>query len=153
MHERLKLYFEENNITQQQIADSLGVSLQYINQLLNGHKVLGKKNAERLANLYGLSKLFLLTGEGPITNPSANTTQVPAIDHPTSDMEELYAQRIRLVDDMRQSLKTELAEVRNIIEELTCARDDFNRATRKIMQIINSEKSTDNSRDYLASEP
>lgn len=64
MHEKLKKYFEEKGITQQQIADALGVSLQYVNQILNGKKFLGKKNAERLANLFGLSKSFLLTGEG-----------------------------------------------------------------------------------------
>ena len=64
MHDKLKKYFEEKGITQQQIADALGVSLQYVNQILNGKKFLGKKNAERLANLFGLSKSFLLTGEG-----------------------------------------------------------------------------------------
>lgn len=66
MHERLKKYFEEKGITQQQIADALGVSLQYVNQILNGKKFLGKKNAERLANLFGLSKSFLLTGDGDV---------------------------------------------------------------------------------------
>lgn len=66
MHDKLKKYFEEKRITQQQIADALGVSLQYVNQILNGKKFLGKKNAERLANLFGLSKSFLLTGEGYI---------------------------------------------------------------------------------------
>jgi transcriptional regulator with XRE-family HTH domain len=64
MHDKLKKYFEGKGITQQQIADALGVSLQYVNQILNGKKFLGKKNAERLANLFGLSKSFLLTGEG-----------------------------------------------------------------------------------------
>ena len=66
MHDKLKKYFEEKGITQQQIADALGVSLQYVNQILNGKKFLGKKNAERLANLFGLSKSFLLTGEGDV---------------------------------------------------------------------------------------
>ena len=46
MHDSLKRFFDEKGITQQQVADALGVSLQYVNQLLNGRKTLGKKNAE-----------------------------------------------------------------------------------------------------------
>jgi transcriptional regulator with XRE-family HTH domain len=34
IHERLKKFFEENGISQQQVADNLGVSLQYINAIL-----------------------------------------------------------------------------------------------------------------------
>ena len=89
MHDKLKKYFEEKGITQQQIADALGVSLQYVNQILNGKKFLGKKNAERLANLFGLSKYFLLTGEGYVESDGrqlkiterANDIQMAVLGH------------------------------------------------------------------------
>ena len=68
MHEKLKRHFEEKGITQQQIADILGVRLPYVNAILNGTKTLGKKNAEKWANLFGLSKSFLLTGEGDVVS-------------------------------------------------------------------------------------
>lgn len=64
MHQKLKEFFERKKINQQEIADLLGVSQTYVNAILNGKKPLGKKNAEKFANLFGLSKSFLLTGEG-----------------------------------------------------------------------------------------
>ena len=41
-------------------------------------------------------------------------------------------QRIRLVDDLRTSLKDELAEVRNLRVELQQVRDDFRDATYRL---------------------
>ena len=64
MHEKLKKYFEEKGISQKQIAEKLGVSVPSVNAVLNGTKPLGKKNADKWANLFGLSKTFLLAGEG-----------------------------------------------------------------------------------------
>lgn len=66
MHDDLKKFFENKGISQKELADILEVSVPYVNALLNGKKSLGKKNAERLANLFGLNKSFLLTGEGSL---------------------------------------------------------------------------------------
>ena len=66
MDGKLKKFFEEKGISQQKVADTLGVSLPYVNAVLNGTKTLGKKNAEKWANLFGLSKTYLLTGEGSV---------------------------------------------------------------------------------------
>lgn len=142
MHERLKRYFDENGVTQQQVADALGVSLQYVNQLLNGRKPLGKKNAERLASLYGLSKPFLLTGEGELIpgnyRQSTEKEVVPLTDESTANIIELYAQRIRLVDDLRQSLKEELAEVHAIKEDMQTVVNDFRDATYRLTIALKS---------------
>lgn len=61
---KLKEHFDSVGITQKEIAELIGVSSQYINAVFNDRKPLGKKNAEKLANLFGLSISFLLTGEG-----------------------------------------------------------------------------------------
>lgn len=61
---KLKEYFESKGITQKEIADSLGVSKAYVNALFNGRNSFGKEQAEKWVNLYGLSKSWLLTGEG-----------------------------------------------------------------------------------------
>lgn len=68
MHLKLKEFFEKKGVSQTQLAEMLDVSPPYINAILNGKKPIGKKNAERLANLFGLSKSFLLTGEGNIVS-------------------------------------------------------------------------------------
>lgn len=62
--ERLQAYFEEKKISQVEIAEKLGVSKSYVNALFAGRKKFGKKQAEIWENLFGLSKSWLLTGEG-----------------------------------------------------------------------------------------
>ena len=52
------------------------------------------------------------------------------------DVMELYAQRVRLVDDLRQSLKEELAEVRAIKEDMQTAVNDFRDATYRLTQAL-----------------
>ena len=99
VHDELKRYFDERGITQQQVADALGVSLQYVNQLLNGRKTLGKKNAERLANLYGLSKPFLLTGEGELL---ASDVKAKPFD---SDKDKLIASLEKQIADQEKIIK------------------------------------------------
>ena len=99
MHIRLKEYFEKNGISQQEIADALGVSPPYVNAILNGKKPLGKKNAERLANLYGLSKPFLLTGEGELL-----ASRVKA-KHSDSDKDKLIASLEKQIADQEKIIK------------------------------------------------
>ena len=54
------------------------------------------------------------------------------------DVMELYAQRVRLVDDLRQSLKEEMAEVRAIKEDMQTAVNDFRDATNRLTQALKS---------------
>lgn len=131
VHDELKRYFDKRGITQQQVADALGVSLQYVNQLLNGRKTLGKKNAERLANLYGLSKPFLLTGEGELLLPSPTTTpqaatdssgMVPALLAAKDEVIESLKRELQTKDELISSLRRELRHYpRNIDDSPTLA--------------------------------
>lgn len=77
---------------------------------------------------------YLLTGEGSLLlNEKPQQTQKM---EQTADILELYAQRVRLVDDLRQTLKEELEEVRTIRAELLQARNDFRDATYRITQAL-----------------
>lgn len=66
--EQLKDFFKEKGLSQNDIARDLGVSTAYVNALLNGKKTFGKRQASVFAEKYGLSKSFLLTGIGDITD-------------------------------------------------------------------------------------
>lgn len=116
VYDELKRYFDERGITQQQVADALGVSLQYVNQLLNGRKTLGKKNAERLANLYGLSKPFLLTGEGELLLPSPTPTPQTAID--ASSMNAIIAAKNEVIESLKRELQTKDELIASLRREL-----------------------------------
>lgn len=69
--ERLAAYFRENNITQDAIAEQLGVSQSYVSGLLTDKKSFGKKQAQRFYEIWGISPSWLLTGEGDMIDPLA----------------------------------------------------------------------------------
>ena len=62
--EDLGKFFIDRDLSQKEVASAMGVSTSYINAILNNRKAIGKKVAEKLSNLYGLSASWLLTGEG-----------------------------------------------------------------------------------------
>lgn len=62
--DELSTFFREKNITQDEIAEELGVSQSYVSGLLTGKKGFGKKQAQRFFELWGISPSWLLTGEG-----------------------------------------------------------------------------------------
>lgn len=62
--EKLRLYFDSQGISQVDIAEKLGVSKAYVNALFNGNSTFGKKTAEKWEAEFGISKSFLLTGNG-----------------------------------------------------------------------------------------
>lgn len=124
MHLELKEFFEKKGISQQEVAAELNVSPPYINAILNGKKPLGKKNAERLANLYGLSKSFLLTGEGQITNngedvilSKRDNESNPTVVEQAANIIDLYAGLIKEIESLRADLNSELEAVRKERQE------------------------------------
>lgn len=60
----LKEFFRARGLTQQNIADQLGVSQSYVGMLMSGGKDFGKNAAQTWAEAFGLSASWLLTGEG-----------------------------------------------------------------------------------------
>lgn len=62
--EKLKEFFKEKGLTQEMIAEQLGISQSLVNQYLNGKKPFGKKTAKRWADKFGLSPSWLLIREG-----------------------------------------------------------------------------------------
>lgn len=68
--EKLRAYFEEKGITQDELAAQLGVSQPYVNALLNDKKSFGKKQAQKWSELFGLSVNWLLTGLGDMHSDS-----------------------------------------------------------------------------------
>lgn len=61
---RLSAYFDSKGMTQVDIASRLSVSKAYVNSLFTGRRPFGKKQAEIWESLFGISKSWLLTGEG-----------------------------------------------------------------------------------------
>ena len=69
--DKLRKYFENKGITQKDIAKILGVSNAYVNTLFTGKRAFGKEQAQIWENHFGLSKVWLLTGEGSMLKETA----------------------------------------------------------------------------------
>jgi phage repressor protein C with HTH and peptisase S24 domain len=71
--EELAKFFEIKGLSQKQVAERMGTSSTYVNAILNGRKAVGKKQAQRMENLFGLSASWLLTGQGEMLTPQGQT--------------------------------------------------------------------------------
>lgn len=126
-------YLHENcNIhTKKHFADAIEYAYPYVSSALNGNeKYLTDKFFKSIcAKFSEISLAYLLTGEGELLlsreNPSPTLQQ-------ESDILELYARMIRKLDDTRVELQKEIAEVRQLKDELRLTLSHFNGTTYQI---------------------
>ena len=78
----LDKFFKDKGLSQREIADNMSVSSAYINAVLCGRKAIGKKVAEKISNLYGLSASWLLTGEGEMLNQTTERKEATEKEKP-----------------------------------------------------------------------
>lgn len=57
-------FFKNKGLSQTDVANMLGTSPQYISAIFSGRKNVGKKQAVKFEELFGLSAPWLLTGKG-----------------------------------------------------------------------------------------
>lgn len=107
----LKEYFRNQGVTQQEIAESMGVSQAYIGKILNGDRAIGKQTAEKLNTLYGFSRGWLLTGEGDMLIGDTNVT-----NNGTSQQ---VAQNVRghVTQSVTSDLTSTITELTDIIKQ------------------------------------
>lgn len=79
--ERIKTILSERNIRQVDFASALGVSANYVNQLVNGKKTnISDTLAKLIEETYGFSAQWIMTGEGEkIISSSLSTVKVEFI--------------------------------------------------------------------------
>lgn len=131
----LKEWFESHHISNETVAQDLSVSVQFVSMLLNGRKSIGKKLADRLCNHYGLSKAFLLTGEGDIC-PTEVTPQQP-VSIP-SYIEKLISDYETRANETISTLKEWLGDKTHQVEVLEKDKDSLLRR----IQELEKEKET-----------
>lgn len=135
--------------TQSDFAERLKYNRAYISSAMHGNeKNLTDKLFTNICEAFpGVFDLdYLLTGKGSLLTDTKEKQATPTVQQPAADLFELYAQRIRLVDDLRTSLKEELAEVHALRSELQQARDDFRDATYRLTQALSRiNQKSDNS--------
>lgn len=76
IYEQLQKHFEGAGLSQVAIAEELGVTKAYVNALLSGRQRFGKKQAQIWSEKFGLSKSWLLTGEGEMLKPNGIDSEI-----------------------------------------------------------------------------
>lgn len=78
--EKLKDFFAQKGIMQEDIAKELGVSQAYVSSMLNG-KPFGKNAAKKWGELYGIQSSWLLTGEGDMLKEVNDSNETRTISN------------------------------------------------------------------------
>ena len=86
---QLKTFFRVKGITQAQISEDIGAAPSYISSIINGKIRIGRSTAKKLAEKYGMSESWLITGDGSITGENV---PVPENDISTNE-------RIRFLEE------------------------------------------------------
>lgn len=137
---------------QKGLAQITGISQNTISRIMTGKVEPSDDTLRKLnAAFEGIFNMNFLRGNSIIMLKedelyySLHPSEFPLYKHeepkqqmpePNADLLELYAQRVRLVDDLRVSLREELAEVRALRTELQQARDDFRDATYRLTRTL-----------------
>jgi transcriptional regulator with XRE-family HTH domain len=86
----LREFLNNQKLTQQEVADALGIRQTNVSALLRGERNFGRKMAERWSKAFGIRVNWLLTGEGAMFNTdiAEPTSDIPTPPAP-SELDEL----------------------------------------------------------------
>ena len=109
----LKDYFKRKGLTQKEVADKSGVPATYITKLFSGERGFGEKMAMKWETLFGLSHVYLMTGEGEMEVGTRTKADVPFVVY--QDLLNRYENVIRENEQLRARLaQYEPAEKRKL---------------------------------------
>lgn len=110
--ERIKTILSERSIKQVEFAAALGVSANYVNQLVNGKKLnISDTLAKLIEETYGYSAQWVVNGEGEkISAPSLSTAKLEFIKRIQKMPDEEIAALLAFANSLDSIRKTLCAE-------------------------------------------
>lgn len=110
--EALTEYFKSKGFGQHDIAAALGVSQQYVSNILSGN-LMGRRAANKWENVFGIKAEWLLTGQGPmLLNEASYYDEEPTnlnIPHqgpvPNTHLLDLIASQQRTIEIQAETIK------------------------------------------------
>lgn len=116
---RIKEYFKQQNMTQQDIAKKINASQSYVTCLLNGKKEFGKAAAQKWHDLFGISTAFLLTHSGPVVENQDGVVNQNSNDSDLTKMEVSLLEIIKEKDRQVAKRDEQIDRLLTIIEDLS----------------------------------
>ena len=106
----MRSYFKEIGMSQVEIAEKLGVSKKTVNNLLTGYSKFGKAQAEKWHDVFGISKSFLLTGDGNITGAGAEE-QVEGLNATIQDLNSVIVAKNAIIAERDKTIAKLMARI------------------------------------------
>ena len=75
----LREFFEKNGILQRDVCEATGMKSGTVSNILSGRFQISKNAARKLAQIYGFSIPFLITGDGDLIPPGG--VSIRRVDH------------------------------------------------------------------------
>lgn len=125
----MREFFENQGITQKQIAKDLDTSFQYINHMFSGKRNFGRNTSKKFEEVYGISSAWLMTGEGNMLKSDIynnvlsmdKTTQLAEKDNVIYALQQQIGEKNAVIEELKRELycKNAIIYCKNaIIEEL-----------------------------------
>jgi transcriptional regulator with XRE-family HTH domain len=113
------IYKEHLVGSQGELADKIGISASALSRIMNDKKFVGDDTLRKMNEAFGgIFNMAYFRGESTILLVKDIKDDHPTPSQPESDILELCARMIRKLDDTRVELKKEIAEVRQLKDEL-----------------------------------
>lgn len=111
----LRSYFRDRGIAVKDIAETLGTNPVYISSILNGKKSIGRATAAKLADKYGFSIKFILSGEGALFSEEAiEKMTVPYLLKKMQEQEVEMARLKQEISNLSVTLNRHLGSEQNV---------------------------------------
>ena len=96
----LKAFFKKKGMTQVDVAEKIGTTKASVNKYFLGYNKFGKVQAEKWHELFGISKSFLLTGEGSIVDEEP-AKQIEGLQQTISDLNSAITEMNKAISNIK----------------------------------------------------
>lgn len=134
--EKLKDFFSRQGLTQQAIADRLGVSQSAVSALLNG-KPFGKKNATKWGDEFGIQPSWLLTGEGEMLK--TDTPKPISLVENREGVISIPSDVWEVIKNQSASLKAKDDQINTLISQSKSEREETVQALKNTISTLEKE--------------
>lgn len=134
--EKLKDFFSRQGLTQQAIADRLGVSQSAVSALLNG-KPFGKKNATKWGDEFGIQPSWLLTGEGEMLK--TDTPKPISLVENKEGVISIPSDVWEVIKNQSASLKAKDDQINTLISQSKSEREETVQALKNTISTLEKE--------------
>ncbi len=119
--EELKAWMRANHLTQQKIANVLGVTQSYVGQMILGKQPFGRAAAKKWQEAFGLNASWLMTGEGsmlisPAVSPEPSVPATPKLQPDALSLDVLVRKIAEQAEEIGR-LKAENAALKTLHKE------------------------------------